>query len=121
LATITVNSRKGQFSKHKYDVFVEVIADSPAHPAVAPSSMNEKQSTQVEELADSVIRASYGLSAFFTPDTHSDVSLHYHWYIVCPITDADSDPRAILFCKYHNVTLLLWTYPAANDADSEQA
>lgn len=61
------------------------------------------------------------MSTFFTPDTHPDMSLHYHRNIVSPITNADCDPRTIFFRKLHNVTLLLWTHPAANYAHSEQA
>ena len=55
LTTIAICSGKSQLSKHKYDVFVEVIANSPRDSSVAPSPMNKQKSAQIEKLANSVV------------------------------------------------------------------
>ena len=75
--------------------------------------MNKKKRFQVLELSYGKICSSCGLMALFSENSHSNMRLENHIYIISSVTNSQCclifESR---FDHLHNICLLLWRYPA---------
>ena len=78
---------KIHFSEHQYNILVEIVADHPGDSSVSPASMDQEQSVEVSELADSIVSTPDSLTAFFASDAHSDVCFEDHAHVVGSIAN----------------------------------
>ena len=83
----SVDKRKVDQWKAYEDRLVEEDRNKLADPEVAPASLNQHKSLQELELSDREVTALYCLHAFVAEHAYSNMCLHYHWYVICSVTD----------------------------------
>ena len=77
--------------------------------------MREQQSFQESKLRNCVIWASNSLSSFLSPDADPNMSLKDHGNVICPVSDWETDPFLVVFCKFHDWGFLFGGNSAADD------